>query len=113
LARGAISVGGTAEGLLIQGYVRDADTGRGIAGAAYVVLNPGITVDGWDGGEAQVHTAAETDADGYFELPQPLERGQRYSVIVWAQGYLAATGDNLLVGDEPSPLEVEVTLQRE
>jgi len=113
LAQGAISVGGTAEGLLIQGYVRDADTGRGIAGAAYVVLNPGVTVASWDGSEAQAHTAAETDADGYFELPQPLERGQRYSVIVWAQGYLPTTGDNLLVGDEPSPLEVEVTLQRE
>jgi hypothetical protein len=42
-----------------------------------------------------------------------LKRNERYSVIVWAEGYLPATGDNLVVSDEPSPLEVEVTLQRE
>lgn len=99
-------------GLLIQGHIIDADTGRGIAGALYVVLHPGVTVQGWDGSQEQVYTWAQTDANGYFELPLALERGQRYSVIVWAQSYLPATGDNLLVGNEPSPLEVEIRLQR-
>ncbi|MDY7080290.1 MAG: trypsin-like peptidase domain-containing protein [Chloroflexota bacterium] len=101
------------EGLYIQGYVLDADTGQGIPGALYVVLNPGITVDGWDGSEEQIYTGMETDANGYFELPDPLERNESYSIIVWAEGYRAVTGDNLLVGDDPSPLEVEVTLQQE
>ena len=67
----------------------------------------------WDGSESDIYTLAETDSSGYFELPDPLERGQSYSIIVWAEGYLPATGDNLLVGDEPSPLEIEVTLQQE
>ena len=103
----------SAAGLFIRGTVRDADTGRGISGALYAVLNPGVTVDGWDGSEAQIYTNADTDVDGYFELPLPLERDQRYSVIVWAEGYQPATGEDLLVDDEPSPLEVEITLQRE
>jgi len=101
------------EGLYIEGYIIDADTGRGIPGALYVVLNPGVTLDGWDGSEEQIYTAAETDANGYFELPLPLERGQSYSLIVWAEGYRPTGGDNVAVGDEPSPLEVEITLQRE
>jgi len=101
------------KGLFIQGSILDADTSRGIPGAAYVVLNPGVTVDGWDGSDAQVYTWAQADADGYFELPRPLERNQRYSIIVWAEGYLPTGGDDLLVGDEPSPLEVEISLQRE
>ena len=101
------------KGLFIQGHVLDADTGRGIPGASYVVLNPGITVDGWDGSDAQIYTWAEADAKGYFELPRPLGRNERYSIIVWAEGYRPAGGDNIPVSDEPSPLEVEITLQRE
>ena len=101
-----------AEGLFIQGYVLDADTGQGIPGALYVVLVPGITVDGWDGSEEHIYTGAEADANGYFELPDPLERNEHYSIIIWAENYLPVTGDNILVSDESSPLEVEVTLQK-
>ena len=101
-----------AEGLFIQGYVLDADTGQGIPGALYVVLVPGVTVDGWDGNKEHIYTGAESDANGYFELPDPLERNEHYSIIIWAEGYLPVTGDNILVSDESSPLEVEVTLQK-
>jgi len=103
----------TTEGLYIQGHVLDADTGQGIPGALFVVLNPGITIDGWDGSTAQIYTSAETDANGYFELPAPLERGKSYSMIIWAEGYKSTGGDNIPVGDEPSPYEMEITLQRE
>jgi len=101
------------EGLYIQGYVLDADTGQGIPGALFVVLNPGITIDGWDGSTAQIYTSAETDASGYFELPLPLERGQSYSMMIWAEGYKPTGGDDIPVGDEPSPFEMEIELQRE
>jgi hypothetical protein len=101
-----------AEGLFIQGYVLDADTGQGIPGALYVVLVPGVTVDGWDGSKEHIYTGAESDANGYFELPDPLERNEYYSIIIWAENYLPVTGDNILVSDESSPLEVEVTLQK-
>jgi S1-C subfamily serine protease len=116
------SVGGTApptpepvstEGLQIVGYVLDADTGRGIPGALYVVLQPGVDVDSWDGEEDGILTGAETDANGYFELPDRLPRDTSYDIIVWAEGYRPVVGDDILVSDEPSPFEVEVALQRE
>ncbi len=101
-----------ADGLYIQGYILDADTGRGIPGALYVVLKPGVTLDGWDGNEGEIYSAAETDTNGYFELPLPLKRGEHYSIIVWAEGYAPTGGDGLLVGDDPSPMEVEIVLQQ-
>jgi S1-C subfamily serine protease len=100
-------------GLYIQGYVYDADTGQGIPGALFVVLNPGITIEGWDGSVEQIFTSAETDANGYFELPVPLERGQSYSMFIWAEGYRLNGGDDIPIGDEPSPFEMEIELQRE
>jgi len=100
------------EGLFIQGTIVDADTERGIEGAAFIVLQPGVRTGEWDGDETQVYTWATTDRNGYFELPLPLERGQRYSIIVGAEGYTPLMEDDLLVSDEPSPLEVTIRLQR-
>jgi S1-C subfamily serine protease len=101
------------EGLRILGYILDADTGRGIPGAGYIVLEPGITINSWDGSDAQIYTWAETDANGYFELPLPLERGQQYSILAGAEGYMPVGQDNVPIGNEPSPLEVEVLLQQQ
>lgn len=101
------------DGLIIRGYVLDADTGQGISGALYVVLVPGVTVDDWEGDQDEIYTSAEADTDGYFELPEPLARGETYSIIVWAENYRPVTGDGLLVEDEISPLEVEIELQTE
>jgi serine protease Do len=101
-----------AEGLYVQGYILDADTGRGIPGALFVVLNPGITFDTWNGQTDQIYTAAEANATGYFEFPLPLERGESYTLIVWAEGYQGIHEDNVPVGDEPSPAELSITLQR-
>lgn len=100
-------------GLQLRGRVIDADTGRGIRGALYIVLNPGVTVAEWDGNDADIYTSAETDLKGYFELPDALARNQSYSVIVWKDGYRPVTGDDILISDEASPYEVEVTLQEE
>ncbi len=120
LAEGSIKVGGAAspsttpgEGLLIRGYVINANTKRGIEGALYIVLVPGVTVGDWDGEEDQVYTFAQTDINGYFELPYALERNQSYGVLVWAEGYRPVIGEDVLIGDEESPYEVEVALQRE
>lgn len=101
------------DGLFIRGYILDADTGRGIPGAFYIVLTPGIVVADWDGDDRQVYTAAEADANGYFELPDALVRGESYSIIVWTEGYRPVTGDAVEVGDEVSPYDVEITLQKE
>jgi len=120
LVEGSITVGGVAspsttsgEGLWIRGYVINANTRRGIEGALYIVLNPGITVGDWEGDEKQVYTFAQTDLNGYFELPYALERHQSYGILVWAEGYRPVIGDDVLIGDEESPYDVEVALQRE
>jgi len=102
-----------AEGLYIEGYVYDADTGAGIPNALFVVLQPGVTIDSWDLSEEEIYAAAETDVNGYFELPTALERGQSYSMVVVAEGYLPNGGDNIPIGDEPSPHQIEIELQRE
>ncbi len=120
LAEGSIKVGGAGtpavtpgEGLMIRGYVINASTQRGIEGALYIVLVPGVSVADWNGEEDQVYTYAQTDINGYFELPYALERNQSYSIIVWAEGYRPVIGDDIWIGDEPSPYDVEVALQRE
>ena len=79
----------------------------------FIVLQPGVTMESWDFSDEQVYTWAETDVNGYFELPMPLERGQSYSMLVLAEGYLPDGGDDILIGDEPSPHEIEIRLQRE
>jgi serine protease Do len=100
-------------GLYVQGFIVDADTGQGIAGALYVVLVPGVDSDSWDGSQAQIYAAAEADATGYFELPLPMARGQSYSTLALADGYRPAAATEVSVGNEPSPLEVEIVLQKE
>ena len=101
------------DGLYIYGVIFDADTGNGIPGALYIVLNPGVSIAGWDGSEGDIYTMAESDANGNFELPRPLQRNEAYSMIVWAEGYIPLEGDDVMVGDEASPLEMEIALQRE
>ena len=101
------------EGLYVVGYVYDADTGAGIPGAMFIVLQPGVTIESWDFSDEQVYTSAETDVNGYFELPLPLERGQSYSMLVLAEGYIPDGGNGIPIGDEPSPHNIEIELQRE
>jgi S1-C subfamily serine protease len=101
------------EGVEIYGRIVDADTGRGIAGAYFVVLQPGITVAEFEGDENQVYTMAETDRQGNFRLPDPLTRGEFYSIIIVAQGYRPIAEDDVYVDeDTESPLEVTVKLRR-
>jgi len=102
------------EGVEIYGRIVDADTGRGIAGAYFAVLQPGITVAEFEGDESQVYTIAETDRKGYYELPLPLARDETYSIIVVAEGYRPIAEDDIYVSeDTESPLEVNVELSKE
>lgn len=103
----------TAGGLYIRGYIIDANTKQGIPGAAFIVLQPGVTIETWDFTEEQVYTAAETNANGYFELPLALERGETYSMIAVAEGYEPAGGDGITIADEPSPYEMRIELQQQ
>ncbi len=101
------------EGVEVYGRITDAETGRGIAGAYFVVLKPGIKLADFEGKEEQVYTAAKTDRNGDFSLSDPLIRGESYSMFAAAEGYRPVGGDDIRVGDDvESPLELEIELKR-
>jgi len=97
----------------IYGQVVDASTGRGIAGAIFIVLQPGITVDTFQWTEEEVYTYAETDNKGNYTLPALLTRGQAYSMLIGADGYEAIMEDDILIPDDiESPFELNLELQK-
>jgi S1-C subfamily serine protease len=110
-----LPVQSTDEGVWIQGRIVDAATRRGIKGAAFVALVPGTTVSKFDANPSEdlFYAVGQADAQGYFQLDQVLERGERYSVIIGAKGYKRIAKNNLLVEeDSESPLEMNIELQK-
>ena len=100
-------------GVQIYGRITDADTGRGIAGAIFLVLQPGITVADFQGTMEEVYSYGEADRQGNYSLSVPLIRGETYSIIIWAQGYKAIAEDDVTVPEDiESPYELNVTLQK-
>lgn len=114
--RGSFSVAGAAappqqppaaKGVTVIGQIVDADTRRGIAGAVFIVLKPGVTVKQFvdaDGDLKLVATYAEAGANGEFRTPDPLARGASYSLVVAADGYRGIGEDNglKLIPDHPA-----------
>ncbi|MCD6554048.1 MAG: hypothetical protein DRI52_05300 [Chloroflexi bacterium] len=94
----------------IYGSVLDADTQKGIRGALFLVLKPGITLDEFQFTEDEVEVYAETDRNGEFEL-DPLPADGVYSMVILADGYWPAGGDDISVQDLPLPVVVELEAQ--
>jgi len=103
----------SAQGVQIRGYIVDADTGRGISGAAFLVLKPGITAAQFQWSADELWAMGEADNNGYYELSAPLVRGKTYTFIVGAEGYQMYSEDGITVpSDIESPFKLDVTLQR-
>ncbi len=103
------------EGVQIFGAITDADTGRGIPGAVFVVLKPGVTVAKWatDFAEESIFTMGTADASGNYQLDKPLTRGQAYSMVIMAKNYRPVTDDGIeITQDMASPREVNVALRK-
>jgi len=95
----------------IYGRITDADTGKGIPGAVFIVLKPGITIDSFNWSDDEVYTYAQADRNGNYELPDPLVRGETYSMLVGAQGYVPVAEDGVTVPtDTESPYQLDVEL---
>ena len=106
--------GPVSEGVQIVGTIVDADTGKPISGATFVVLQEGVTWDDFTGSEDEVLEAVKTDRKGQFEMTEFLERGKSYSVGWGAKGYQEVLQDDLAVTDEtPEVVEAELKLQRQ
>jgi hypothetical protein len=100
------------DGVQIEGTITDLDTGRPIAGAFFLVLKPGISLDSFQWTDDEVYTAAETDRNGYYKLPFLLERGQCYSMIMAADGYWPYGEDDVCVAENADSL-IDLPIQLE
>ncbi|MGQ9553603.1 MAG: trypsin-like peptidase domain-containing protein [Anaerolineae bacterium] len=98
----------------IYGYITDAATGRGIRGAGFIVLQPGIMVEDFQWTDEEIYSWAETDRKGYYELSTPpLVRGETYSIIVIAEGYIPIAEDDIYIPEDiESPFELNIELQK-
>ncbi len=98
------------DGVAVSGTIVSADTGRGIEGALFVVLQPDVTVEEFlqDFLEEQMLTYAETDRDGRFVLRQPIPRGEHFGVLVGAEGYVTQWENGWLYFDEDVPSQVDL-----
>ena len=96
----------------MSGTVTDVETGKSIADAIVIVLNPGVLVSDWldDPTLDDVYTYAETDRRGAYLLPDLLERDVRYEAAVLADGYLDETGFLEFSADDPDDMIINVAL---
>jgi serine protease Do len=98
------------EGVTVSGTVVSADTGRGIEGALFVVLQSDVRVEEFleELDEAQVFTYAATGRDGSFVLQQPIPRGESFSALIAAEGYIPQAEDDYLEFGEDDPSQVDL-----
>jgi serine protease Do len=98
------------QGVTVRGTIVSADTGRGIEGALFVVLQPDVTVDEFltDFLEEQTYVIAETDREGTFVFDRPIPRGESFGVVLGAEGYLPQYEDGWLEFDDSDPAEVDL-----
>jgi hypothetical protein len=101
------------EGIILDGYIKDASTQKGIRGAMFIVLLPDVLLRDFEWDESQVLTMAESDRKGYFELEDSLDADGEYSIIVAAKGYEPIGGDGILISELAEKLPLEVLLESE
>lgn len=125
IAQEFVSVGGTGQQqptgnggnsgfVFVDGYVVDADTGKGINGAIVIVLWPGTDMDAWldNGTDADIYTYAETDVDGYFSLDLPFFLDTEYPGIAGLEGYEPSKGNLTFTADDPETVTLNIELTR-
>lgn len=108
--------GGRAVGpeIILGGGIFDADTKRPIAGALYIVLKAGVTLEQFEASSSKddlVLAVAQTDSDGVFVV-EPIAKGKSYVTLVGADGYTPRNGKLQIDGDAPdfarlNPIELK------
>lgn len=109
----------SATGIQLAGTVIDAETGQGIRDALFIVLRSDLSVEDFTWNANQVFGRAQTDRNGFFQVPILLPRGTDelpllYSILVHAEGYYPANADGIAVTNSTrSPLEIEIVMNRD
>jgi hypothetical protein len=125
LASGEITVGGKGPGptpkppkdtVKLRGVIIDADTQNPIAGAVFVVLNPGLTAGEWAQygyPPSDMLATAKANRKGEFTVLKQLKRNVTYSIIAWALSYQQYDDDSFVIGpDDPDPVELTIEMSR-
>ncbi len=87
--------GNAARGVRLFGEVVDAETGAGIPGVMFIVLEVEFSAEDFVWDESQIFGMALTDRRGYFEIPRLLPYDEFYSVVIVADGYLPVSADGI------------------
>lgn len=76
-------------GVTVLGQVVASDNGAPIANAFVIIFKPGVKVAelNKDNLGEKYLTKATTNRNGQFAMEQPIPRGKRFTVIVYADGY--------------------------
>jgi S1-C subfamily serine protease len=91
----------------VTGSIISADTGQPIAGAWFMVLKPGVPVEDFlAGNQEAVFSFSTTNANGEFQLRNPVVRDQGYGVLVIARGFMNMNEDNKVLATADSPAVV-------
>ncbi len=98
-------------GVQVQGRVLDAETGKAIPGAMFILLKTDVGTKDfrWEMGDVDAYSI--TDNQGQFQLTKLLPRGASYNFLVSAQGYLPVTTDGFKIDaktDNPLSLTIEL-----
>jgi serine protease Do len=120
VAQAETSIGKSApvnnRGVILTGKITDADTGRGIAGIFFAILKPGFDPDEWVNNpqDDQILTYTQTDNNGNYQMPDALERGQKYGIIVGNNkiGYPSTTGTLSIKSDAPDTVQLSLKLSK-
>jgi hypothetical protein len=95
------------DAVTVTGAVVSADTGQPVAGAWFIVLEPGVPVADYENGQQDaVYTFATSGADGRFQLKKPVVRGEAYGVVVIARGYDNTSEDGRVLAAPDAPAVV-------
>lgn len=96
---------------LVTGSLVSLDTGDPISRGQVVVLNPGFSVIDWKRGrvgEEAIYSFVVSDGRGFFQIPDPVVRGERYSVWIQAAGYEELFKDDMVLATENDPAVVDL-----
>lgn len=102
------------EGVQLNGFILDAETGEGLSGVSFILISEDFSVADFVWDIEQVYAIAVTDSAGRFQLDRPLQLDAPYSLVIEVDGYLPIRQDAIVVNAETAnPLEVVVVLKRD
>lgn len=107
----------SADQVYIQGTIKNADTGRGVEGAQFYVIKPGLSATQASSDDKitkdEVVTYGTSDANGVFQTLAPVPRGKTYSVVVLGRGFRPIIADDgmQLPANAGNPFTTNATLR--